>query len=368
MRKSLKIVLGILVIMCLIGALTACGDTTTTPTTPDAPPPAPPEPPPPPAAAPEQPAAPTEAAGGAAEHAVFASPSDFMVGFAIKNQHNAYLIAMEATMQEQAANFGYELVVLNAGGDAAQQQEDVETLITMGADVIVMDSQDPVASIAISEYVAEHNIPLFFMNATPHSDCIRVTLVQSNNTLLGVGVGEWVADQINGDIKIGLLAGNTGNMTGYARRTGFITGLTERQLELNNSTNFIVRTMGWGNWSAEVALEAAEDMITAAPDINVIFAENDAMAFGAITAVRNAGLEGQVLIVGVDGQREALERIEAGEYGATGVNSPIELVRMAMQIMVDYMTGENRNIPAIVNTTPGLVHAGNVSDSWDLAF
>jgi len=231
-----------------------------------------------------------------------------------------------------------------------------------------MDAQDPVATIAISEYIASHNIPLFLLNASVDPACIFVTIVQSNNTGLGAAVGEWVADQIDGPVRIGLLAGNPGNMTGFARRTGFIQGLTERQLERFNSTNFLVQTMGWGNWSAEVGMEAAEDMLVAAPDINVIFAENDGMAMGVITAVRNAGREGEVLVVGIDGMRDALELIEEGVYGATGVNSPIELVRMAMQIMVDYMTGVNRNIPSQIHTTPGMVYSGNVAVSWDTAF
>ena len=318
---------------------------------------------------PEEPAEPVAAEGaGGGEHAVISDVTDLVVGFSIKNMHNPYLIAMNATMDEQAEYYGYELITLNAGGDAVQQQMDVEDLIARGVDVIVMDAQDPVATIAISEYIASHNIPLFLLNASVDPACIFVTIVQSNNTGLGSAVGEWVADQMDEDIRIGLLAGNPGNMTGFARRTGFIMGLTERQLELYNSTNFLVQTMGWGGWSTEEGMEAAEDMLVAAPDINVIFAENDAMAMGVITAVRNAGREGEVLIVGIDGMWDALELIEEGLYGATGVNSPIELVRMAMEIMVDYMTGVNRNIPAQIHTTPGTVHSGNLDDHWDTAF
>jgi len=371
MSKGLKTVLSITLAILMVATLVACGNGGSgTPTAP-AETPATPAPPPPPEPAP--PPAPVEtgddSAPAAAGHAVFNSASDFTVGFAIKNRHNAYLIAMSETMAARADEYGYNLIELNAGGDAAQQQADVEDLVAQGVDVIVMDSQDPTVSIAIADFVAEHNIPLFFLNATPDPSCIRVTLVQSNNVLLGSGVGEWVADQMAGtDVRVGLLSGNAGNMTGYARRTGFITGLTERQLEQGNATNFIVRTQGWGNWSIEAGLEAAEDMLVGSPDINVIFAENDAMAFGAITAIENAGKTGEILVVGVDGQRLALEAIERGEYGATGLNSPIELVNLAMGLMVDYMTGVNRNIPVLINTTPGVAHAGNLAEFWDSSF
>jgi ribose transport system substrate-binding protein len=356
-RKSMKRFVAVLLLVAVTIAFSACGGNGggQAPAAPAAPAPA--------AAAPA--AAAPAAAGG---HAIVASPTDLVVGFSIKNMHNPYLIAMNNTMNEQAAVHGFELVTLNAGGDAVQQQMDVEVLVARGVDVIVMDAQDPVAAIVKSEYIASHNIPLFLMNATVDPASIFVTLVQSNNVGLGSAVGEWVADQGTTELRIGLLAGNPGNMVGFARRTGFIQGLTERQLERFNSTNFLVRTKGWGNWSAELGLDATEDMLVAAPDINVIFAENDAMAMGAITAVRNAGREGQVLVVGVDGMRDALEMIEDGVYGATGVNSPIELVRLTIGIMLDYMSGANRNIPPLINTTPGMVHAGNVAASWDLAF
>lgn len=304
----------------------------------------------------------------ASEHAVIENVADIRVGFSIKNMHNPYLIAMNRTMDEMAAYHGFQLFTLNAGGDAVQQLMDVEDLLARGVDVIVMDAQDPVAAIAKGEIIAEAGVPLFLMNATVDPATIFVTLVQSNNVGLGVAVGEWVADQISGEIVIGLLSGNPGNMVGHARRSGFVQGLTERQLERFNSTSFRIATQGWGNWSAELGLMAAEDMLVAAPDINVIFAENDAKAMGAITAVQNAGREGDVIIVGVDGMRDALYMIDEGIYHATGVNSPIELVRLTMDIMIAYMTGENRNVPPLINTTPGIVHEGNVADSWDLSF
>ncbi|MCL1864002.1 MAG: substrate-binding domain-containing protein [Defluviitaleaceae bacterium] len=348
--KKTKLAVLVFVLACLGVVFVACGD--------DAAP------------------APTGGGGGGgavaadvgAPHAVIENVSDLRVGFSIKNRHNPYLIAMYETMQEEARRHGFQLSTRNAGGDAVQQQVDVESLIAAGVDVIVMDAQDPVAAIAKSEYIASHGIPLFLMNATVDPASIFVTLIQSNNVGLGSAVGEWVADQIDGDIRIGLLSGNPGNMVGFARRNGFIQGISERQLATMNSTNFIIRSQGWGNWSAEGGLSAAEDMLVAAPDINVIFAENDAKAMGAITAVQNAGRAGEVLVVGIDGMRDALEMIQDGHYGATGVNSPIELVRLSMNVMVDYMTGVNRNIPSLINTTPGIVHGGNVGQSWDLAF
>ena len=286
------------------------------------------------------------------------------VGFSIKHMNNPYMLAMEQTMQDLARERGFNLISVNAGADAVKQQSDIEDLIARGINLLIADSHDPIAIIAISKSVAAAGIPMFLLNTSVDPSATYVTLVQSNNVLLGSLVGEWLGNNVSGEIKIGLLSGNPGNMVGFARRSGFIQGLAEAQLIKTNTTNFRVLTQGWGNWSAEGGLKAAEDMLVAAPDINVIFAENDAKALGAITAVRNAGKEGQIKVLSIDGQREALEAIRAGTLHATGLNSPIELARVTVDFALRYHAGE-RGFPSLVNTTPSVISTANVAEYYN---
>jgi ribose transport system substrate-binding protein len=293
-----------------------------------------------------------------------ASGDGITVGFSIKNLNNPYMITMEATMQELAKERGFNIISVNAQADAVKQQADVEDLLSRGIDLLIADSQDPVAIIATSRIVAAAGVPLFLLNTSVDPSATYVTLVQSNNVMLGSLTGEWLGNNVSGELRIGLLSGNPGNMVGYARRSGFIQGLTEAQLARNNSTNFRVLTQGWGNWSAEGGLSAAEDMLVSAPSINVIFAENDAKALGAIRAIRNAGREGQVTVLSVDGQREALEAIRTGTLHATGLNSPIELARTVVDIALRYHSGE-RGFPTLVNTTPAVITSRNVGEYYN---
>lgn len=289
---------------------------------------------------------------------------DITVGFSIKNMHSPFYIAVEQAMQDLAVEKGFEIISVNAGGDAAKQQSDIEDLVSRKVDILIVDSQDPEAIVAISKNVAANNIPMVLINTSVNPTATYVTLIQSDNMAIGRMVGDWAASNMRGEIKIGLLSGNPGNMVGYNRRSGFIQGLTERQLESSNHTNFSVLTQGWGNWSIEDGLSAAEDMLVAAPDINFIFAENDSMAMGAVTAIRNAGKEGQITVAGIDGMKDALKLVQDGAYGASGLNSPTELARMGVETALDYLAG-NRDIPKLINTTPGLVHSGNVDQYYD---
>jgi ribose transport system substrate-binding protein len=291
--------------------------------------------------------------------AAAAAKKEITVGFSIKTMHSPYYVAVEQAMQDLSKEKGFKIISVNAGADVVKQQADIEDLIARKVDVLIVDSQDPIAIIAISKNVAAAGIPLFLLNTTVDPSATYVTLVQSNNVAIGSMVGEWVGNKVSGEIKIGLLSGNPGNMVGYGRRSGFFQGLAEAQLIKSNTTNFRVLTQGWGSWSAEGGLKAAEDMLVAAPDINVIFAENDSMALGAVTAIKNAGKEKQITVVGIDGQREALALIKEGTYGASGLNSPIELAKTTVDIALRYMAGE-RGFPALVNTTPACVSAENV--------
>jgi len=293
-----------------------------------------------------------------------ASAEALTVGFSIKNMHSPYYIAVEQTMQDLSKEKGFDIISVNAGGDMVKQQADIEDLISRGVDVLIVDSQDPIAFIATSKIVTASGIPLFLMNTTVDPSAEYITLVQSNNETIGEMLGQWAGDNISGEIRIGLLSGNPGNPVGFGRRSGFFKGLAEAQLIRTNTTNFRVVTQGWGNWSAEAGLEAAEDMLVTAPDINVIFAENDSMAMGAITAIKNADKEGQITVIGVDGLSDALKLIIEGTYGATGLNSPFELARTTVDIALRYMDGE-RGFPSLIHTVPDVISSANVNEYYN---
>ena len=68
--------------------------------------------------------------------------------------------------------------------------------------------------------------------------------------------------------------------------------------------------IGWGAYTSNGGLDAAEDLVVANPDMNLMFGENDAMLLGAMTAIENAGLSDQVILAAdADGQKRG-----AGTY------------------------------------------------------
>ncbi len=84
-----------------------------------------------------------------------------------------------------------------------------------------------------------------------------------------------------------------------------------------------------------------EDILVAHPDINVLLSENDSMALGALEAIKEAGKEDDIhVLAAADGQKEALELIKAGKYGATGMNNPVLIAEMAIDIALKVLAGQ----------------------------
>ena len=117
-------------------------------------------------------------------------------------------------------------------------------------------------------------------------------------------------------------------------------GLVEGQLVNDGKVSFDVVGQGWGAWAHEGGLKAMEDLLVAHPDINVVLGENDSMVLGARKALEAAGKLNDVLLVAAaDGQKEALQLIKEGQYGATGLNDPALVARTAVDIGMKALEG-----------------------------
>ena len=83
-----------------------------------------------------------------------------------------------------------------------------------------------------------------------------------------------------------------------------------------------------------------EDILTAHPDVNVVLGENDSMVLGARKALEAAGRKDVLLVAAADGQKEALQMINDGNYGATGLNDPDAVGRTAVDVGVQALDGK----------------------------
>ncbi|MGI6070156.1 MAG: substrate-binding domain-containing protein [Blautia sp.] len=297
---------------------------------------------------------------------------DVKVGFAMKTNNGPYFIKLVETVEDLAKEKGWECTVLTANEDITKEAENIETFITQGMDVIFLDSIDPDACIPSIDAAADAGIPVINLDSGVNGGKY-VTTVYSNNKengrLSGIAYIDWMKEKGKEDEEIIsiLLSGKKGNVAGQERRMGLFagivqgrTGCTEEEAwkasqEIEDQltsggkaeypdAKFKIVGQGWGNWTEDDGLTAAEDFITANPDVTTLLGENDQMLFGGLTALNNAGLKGVALVAAADGAQAAFDMIKDNEnadnpYVVSGLNSPVLVGQDGVRIAEEIING-----------------------------
>ena len=293
-----------------------------------------------------------------------AQAADCMIGISMKTLNAPYFAAQEAAAKDQAAKAGCQVATADAQNDMGKQIGDVEDMVSKGVNLLIINAADPQGLVPAINAAAAAGVKVVAIDSTVDPKAKYITLIQSSNDQNGFQVGQWLARSTAGkDLKIALLSGEKGNVVGQERRLGVFRGLVEGQLVNGGKVGFAVVGQGWGGWTHEGGLKAMEDLLVAHPDINVVLGENDSMVLGARKALEAAGKQNDVLLLAAaDGQKEALQLIQEGQYGATGLNDPDLIARTAVDVGMKALDGSlPADFPRVDLTTPSAITKDNVA-------
>lgn len=376
MKKLLIVVLSLIFAVAMFAGCGANTPKESTPAAPEAPA----------VESPDQQESPAEPVEGAQK---------FRIGILFKTQNNPYFVDLSQKVQQYCEEAGFEVV---GNQDAKQDLESefalMEQYVSQGVDLVLWNPIDPKGSIAAADLCYEAGIPLIGIDNLCQSQNMTTT-VYSDNKANGYMAGQYVGNNYYKGETINsiLLSGEKGNAVGQERRTGLMAGiigsragldeaaawaaaetmnqeLTDSGKAYNEAADFYILGQGWGNWTSEEGLPAAEDLLVAnAAKVNLVLGENDNMLLGAMTAIENAGLMDQIYIAAAaDGQKEAYKLIKDGtKYIVTGLNAPPVIARGAVDIAIDILiNGVDPASYALTTTTPpAAITIENVDEFYD---
>jgi ribose transport system substrate-binding protein len=284
------------------------------------------------------------------------------VGVAMYTLSAPYFAAQVAAAVDQAKKAGCEVSQSDGQNDMAKQIADVEDMVSKGVNLLILNPRDPEGLVAAADAATAAGVKVVVMDSSINTKAHVITQVRSSNDQNGYLVGQWLAKRMQGKpIKMILLSGSQGNEVGRDRRLGVFKGLLEGQLVNDGKAGFVVLGQGWGAWAQEEGLKAAEDLLQAHGDANVILGENDSMVLGALKALQASGKSDVLVLAAADGQKEALALIKEGKYGATGLNDPDLVARTAVDIGLKSLKGEvGADYPKLVLTKPDVITKENV--------
>ncbi|AXB44934.1 ABC transporter substrate-binding protein [Amycolatopsis albispora] len=244
-----------------------------------------------------------------------------VVGFSQSEPDTAAFRAAEtASIKQAAEQLGVkQLLVTNANNELPKQIADIQDLLNQGAQFLIVapvnsDGLDPALAAAKAKGVPVLTIDRKVTN-TPCTD--YVAFLGSDFYEQGKRAADAMNKATGGTGKVAILLGSSGNNVTDNRNAGF-----KDQLKQYPGLQIVAEQTG--NFAREKGQQVAEQLLQANSEITAIYAHNDEMGLGAVTAVTATGKKPgeDVKIVSIDGTRNAVQAIVDGQINAVIESNP----------------------------------------------
>ncbi len=253
---------------------------------------------------------------------------DIKIGLSVSTLNNPFFVSLKDGVVKEVEALGMEVIIVDAQNDSAKQVNDVEDLIQQGVDALLINPTD---SAAISTAVQSANtigIPVVTLDRSADKGKVEA-LVASDNIKGGEMAANYIIEQLGENALVAELEGVPGASATRERGQGFH-NIADQKLNVTakQAADFD-RTKG---------LTVMENLLQANPDIKAVFAHNDEMALGAIEAINSSGKD--VMVIGFDGNDDALNAINAGNMEATVAQQPELIGKLAVDAARDVLQGK----------------------------
>jgi len=246
----------------------------------------------------------------------------------------------------------YNVTVVDAMGDQAVQNDQVDEFIAQGVDVMIINLVQSSSANTVTERAKAADIPVVYINREPNGDDMTAwdnICYVGVETLLkqqGIRMGEIICDlpdrgDADGDgvVRYVMITGEPDNNDGF-RTVSSIMALNDAGIKSEQ----LLQVQGY--WNQEKARELAADALAQfGAMIDVIFCNDDYMALGALQAIKDAGrsVGEDIYLVGIDATPEAVYAIIAGDMTGTVRNCPMRQAHAAVSAAIRYAYGERND-------------------------
>ena len=278
------------------------------------------------------------------------------VGVTYYNQTDTYLGELlnclkKEWKERESEKVDITVTVREAAGSQRTQDDQVKEMLDAGCNVLCVNLVDRASASEIIDLAREKDVPVIFFNREPVAEDLRqwekLYYVGADARQSGSLQGELAADLIwenvqidrnrDGKIQYVVLEGEPGHQDTIIRTENAVDTMKSKGIELEKLS------YGIANWNRVQAQNRMEQMIGQHQnDIELVLANNDAMALGAIDAYKKLNYTESTLPVflGIDGTAEGLQAVRDGSMYATVYNDKEKQAEVIAELAVSLSLGQ----------------------------
>ena len=213
-----------------------------------------------------------------------------------------------------------------------EQLQAAQGFITEGVDYLLISAAETTGWDEVLKKAKEAGIKVFLFDRMIDVDeSLYEAAVVSDMSKEGETAVNWLLAQNLEEYNVIHIQGAMGSDAQIGR-----TGALDAQFASGKMNKVVQQTATWDEAEAK---KIVESVINSGDDFNVIYAENDGMAKGAVAALDEAGIShginGKVVVMGFDCNKWALRELKAGNWNYDGQCSPFQA-----QIISDIIQGK----------------------------
>lgn len=207
------------------------------------------------------------------------------VGISLFYRRDAYYKDLESAFKKEAAAAGIDVIIQDADSDGAKQTQQLEDFVTQKVDAIALAACDPAGMVPAIDAAVAAGVPVVTYDGSANTDKIT-TFIGFDYYEDGQSVGEWAVKYINenlgGKAKIAIIDFPQSSIVCAQRADGFAD--TVKKLP---GVEIVARQDGKASRSD--SMNVMENILTANPDVNMVFGINFDTCAGAASAISAAG-------------------------------------------------------------------------------
>ena len=268
-------------------------------------------------------------------------------------QDDQFMNTLTKGYTDAAAKDGVKILTANTNNDQSKEAELIQTYVTQGVNGLAIAPLSKDASIANLKDAASKGVQVAITNMSINDPSFLVGGFTSddatNAKLVGDQAATFIKSQFQGPVNVARIDFDDQLPDqSKARWDGFYSGLKDAGIQYTEVAHQSAHLQ-------DTALAATTDMLTAHPEIQVIFAANEGGTIGAAQAVKQAGLAGKVFVFGYDGSDQLTSMIMDPDNILQGsvAQDPYNMGYRAVDALVQSLTCQQVPDKGKITVVPG---------------